>query len=284
VLWQLARIVNVVVLTTNQLEYRPLHAVSTTKTTAADRLNLYSWFLFKLGRCGEVQDVILIDKWLFEKSGTFSENAHLYPSKVPNNLLRCSIKIGTIGIDPYVIMTENCTQSDGRIQYKLTGLSVEILKLVCEKMNWTTIFLPPSLNVEFDSFVKEIADLEEDISDVLTGTVPLMPIFVMSSFDATIPYTFSNIKMLVPCPKAIPGTQKKLATFSLTVWLTIGLVLLLTTAVFWCAGNVPCRSVCNKPHTYQSRSDFFHKVWAVFVAVSIPRQPRSPTLKVFSFL
>jgi len=54
--WQVARIVNVVVLITNQFAYRPLLAVSTTKTTAADRLNLYTWFLFKLGECGEVQE------------------------------------------------------------------------------------------------------------------------------------------------------------------------------------------------------------------------------------
>jgi hypothetical protein len=61
VLWQVARIVNVVVLIPNQFAYRPLHAISTKKTTAADRLNLYTWFPFKLGGCGEVQDVILLD-------------------------------------------------------------------------------------------------------------------------------------------------------------------------------------------------------------------------------
>jgi hypothetical protein len=151
-------------------------------------------------------------------------------------------------------------------------------------MNLTAVFLPPSLNMELDSFVKEIADLEYDISDVLTGTIPLMPVFVSSSFDATITHTYANMKMLVPCTKSIPGTQKILATFSLTVWLTIGLVLLLTTAVFWCAGNVPNLSVCNMTHSYQSLSDCFHNVWAVFVAVSVPRQPRSSTLRVFSFL
>jgi len=58
-MWQIASIVNVVVLIPNQFAYRPLHAMSTTKTTAADRLNLYTWFPFKLGGCGEVQDVIL---------------------------------------------------------------------------------------------------------------------------------------------------------------------------------------------------------------------------------
>jgi hypothetical protein len=138
--------------------------------------------------------------------------------------------------------------------------------------------------MELDLYIKEISDLEDGISDVLTGTVPLMPVLVTSSFDATIPYTFVKLKMLVPCPKAIPGTENILATFSLSVWLTIGLVLLLTTAVFWCAGNVPYRSVCNKAHTYQSLSNSFHNVWAVFVAVSVPQQPRSSTLRVFFFL
>jgi hypothetical protein len=151
-------------------------------------------------------------------------------------------------------------------------------------MNWTAVFLPPSLNLELDSFVKEIADLEEGLSDVQTGAIPPMPVFVTSSIDVTIPYTFCNFKMLVPCSKAIPGTEEILETFSLTVWLTIGLVLLLKTAVVWCAGNVHYRSVCNKTHTYQSLSDSFHNVWAVFVAVSFPRQPRSTTLTVFFFL
>jgi hypothetical protein len=151
-------------------------------------------------------------------------------------------------------------------------------------MNLTAVFHPPSLNPGINSYAKEIADLEEDMSNVLTGIVPMIPIFLTSSFDATIPYTFSNMKMLVPCPKAIPGTEKVLETFSLTVWLTIGLVLLLTTVVFWCAGNVFYPSVCNETHTYQSLSDCFHNVWSVFVAVSVPRQPRSSTLRVLFFL
>jgi hypothetical protein len=128
VLWQVASIVNVVVLITNQFAYRPLQAVSTTKTTTVGRLNLYTWFPFKLGRCGEVQDVILLDEWVFEKGGRFLENAHLYPAKVPKNFMGCPIKVGTAGIDPFVIMTENCTQNDGSTAYKPTGLSVDILK------------------------------------------------------------------------------------------------------------------------------------------------------------
>jgi hypothetical protein len=120
----------------------------------------------------------------------------------------CPINVGKVGIDPFVIMTENYTQNDGGIGYKLTGLSAEILQLVCEKMNLTTVFLAPSINLEMDSYVKENSELDEGLSDVLTGVVPLLPLVVTSSFDATIPYTHVNVKMLVPCPKAIPRTEK----------------------------------------------------------------------------
>jgi hypothetical protein len=138
-----------------------------------------------------------------------------------------------------VIITENYTQNDGRISYELTGLSVEIVQLVCEKMNLTTVFLAPSLNTEIDSYIKEVSELVAGSSDVLTGLVPLLPLVVKSSFDATITYTHLKVKMLLPCPKALPGSQKLMTTLSLSVWLTIGLVLLLTTTVFWCAGSVP---------------------------------------------
>jgi len=49
ILWQVARIFNVVFLIPNQIPYFPLHAVSTTKTKEADRLNFYTWSPYKLG-------------------------------------------------------------------------------------------------------------------------------------------------------------------------------------------------------------------------------------------
>jgi hypothetical protein len=117
-----------------------------------------------------------------EHNGRFSENAHLYPAKVPKYFMGCPIKVGTVGMDPYVIVTEDYTQSDGSPAYKVSGLSVEILKCVCEKMNLTTIFLAPSLNLDFYSFANLKADLGEGISDVQTGVLPLLPAFVTAYF------------------------------------------------------------------------------------------------------
>jgi len=283
ILWQVARIVNVVVLIPNQFAYLPLHNLSNTNTSA-DRLNLFTWFPFKLGLCGEVQDVILLDEWVFENNVTFSYNADMYPPKFPKEFMGCPIKIGTIGLDPYVIVTENFTQNDGSTAYKMTGLSVEILKFVCDNLNLTYVFLPPLLNIELDSYVTTFSDLDDGLSEVVGGTVPLSPMLVTSWFESTIPYIPGSFKTMVPCPKAIPGTEKLLTTFSLSVWLTIGLVLLLTAAVFWCAGNGHYRSVRNEAHTYQSLSNCFQNAWAVLLSVSVPQQPITSSFRIFFLL
>jgi len=280
ILWQVARIVNVVVLIPNKFPYRNLHAESRTKATESDRLNLYTWFPFKFGGFGEVQDVILLDEWVNENNGRFSVNAHLYPEKVPKNFMGIPIKVAVLAKDLGVKITENSTENDYRIARKAKHLAVEVVQLVCEKMNLTTIFLAPYP----DFTAKQFDDLNEGLSDILTGLIPLIPVVVTSSFDFTIPYEQINAKMFVPCPKAIPGPEKLLKIFSLSVWLTIGLVLLLTTAVFWCAANGHYRSVRNETHTYQSLSSCFQNAWAILVAVSVPQQPITASLRVLFLL
>jgi len=75
VLGLVARIVNVVVLIANQFANRSLHALNNTNASA-DRLNLHTWFPFKLGECGEVQDVNPFHEWVFNNNGRFSHNAN----------------------------------------------------------------------------------------------------------------------------------------------------------------------------------------------------------------
>ena len=73
-------------------------------------------------------------------------------------------------------------------------------------MNLTIVFLAPSLNFDVESIVKSFGEIDDGLSDALSGSIPLLPLVVTSLFDATIPYMHFNIKVLVPCPKAIPGT------------------------------------------------------------------------------
>jgi hypothetical protein len=64
----------------------------------------------------------------------------------------------------------------------------------------------------------------------------------------------------------------------------MGLVLLLTTAVFWCVGNGPHMSVLKELHSYKSVSHCLYNAWAVLMGVSVPQQPSTSNLRVFFLL
>ena len=163
-------------------------------------------------------------------------------------------------------------------------LCVQIVQLVCEKMNLTTNIRAPSTDFSVDSYTKEFGDLNEGLSDVLTGLIPLISFVAMSSFYVKIPYDHVGIKMFVPCPKAFPGQEKVLTNFSLSVWLTIGLVLLLTAAGFRCASNDNYGCVLYYTHTCQSLSICFNNAWVTLVAVSVTQQPTTDSLRGFFLL
>jgi hypothetical protein len=281
ILWQMSNIVNVVVLIPAQDTDPSLTAVTSRHRGEPDTLNLYSWFPYQLGRCVVVQDADLQDKWVLEHNGRFSKNVNLFPQSVPKNLMGCSIRVGTIGPEPHVILTDNYTRNDGSIAHKLTGLSLEIFHLVCENMNLTMTFFPPSLSIEEDSYFRVMADLQVGISDVLTGSVPLIPLFLASSYDPTITYTYVDLRMLIPCPKPIPGMEKIMPTFSLSVWLTKGLVFLLTAVVFWFVTNGPYQPMFKELHSYKSVT---YEAWAVYMGVSVTQLPTTSKLRVFFFI
>jgi len=174
--------------------YRPLYVKNTTKTPEADGLNLYTSFPFKRGRCGEAENIILLDGWVFEINDKFLENSTSFSCIISKGFQAFSINVAAIGIETVVIITENSTQNIFSNTYKSINIRVEIFKLFCEKMNKTKIFLPTSLDFNHESFAKEIGVLEEGLSDVLTRCVYLLPNFVTFSFETTIPYEYISAK------------------------------------------------------------------------------------------
>jgi hypothetical protein len=124
-----------------------------------------------------------------------------------------------------------------------------------------------------DSILKPAADLQ----DVLTG---IMPLIVTSSSDPTVTYTHANFRMLLPRPKSILAMEKIMTTFSLTLWLTMGFVFLLTTAAFWCAANGPYQPTFKDLQTYKSVFHCFYNAWAMGMGVSVTQLPTTSKLRV----
>jgi hypothetical protein len=156
--------------------------------------------------------------------------------------------------------------------YQLGGLAVQNLLLAVDKMNVTVVFRKPSLNLGYMELIDESANLAERRSDIVIGTVPLLPLYTTTWTQTTIPYEYTDVKWFVPCPKPVARMEKVMNTFSLPVWLTMVTVLILTTILWWCLTN--CRhSYLKNSRTFQTMSFCLYNVWAVAMGVSATNTP-----------
>jgi hypothetical protein len=67
------------------MEYKAVNTVVLMPISSGNYtvLDLYSGFPYQKGNCEKVKEITLVDQWVLEKNGTFSENTNLYPSKIP---------------------------------------------------------------------------------------------------------------------------------------------------------------------------------------------------------
>ena len=195
-------------------------------------LDLYSGFPYQNGNCEKVKEITLVDGWVLENNGRFSENTNLYPSEIPNNFQEWVIKAGTVGFHPLVSLFGKETKEDGNTAYDIRGYAVELFLLSMKKMNLTVLFLEPSLDISFEACMREASMLTSGIVDVVVGMVPLLPIAVSGILEPSIPYFSDPIKWFVPCPKPISRVDRFLTVFDASVWLTMIIVFVLTSVLF----------------------------------------------------
>ena len=244
-------------------------------------LDLYSGFPYQNGNCEKVKEITLVDQFILENNGKFSKNTNLYPSKIPNNFQKCVIKTASFGINPFVILTSTKTKEDGTTVYDIRGLMVEFFLLSITKMNMTVVFLQPSLELSFEAIMREATQLTDGIADVVVGTVPLLPITVSGMTEPSIPYISGAVKWFVPCPKPISRVDRFLTVFDASVWLTMIIVFVLTSALFWFSNNYLDRMVQIDSKNLQTIPKCMYIAWSIFIGVSVPEMPRSWKLRIF---
>jgi hypothetical protein len=244
-------------------------------------LDLYTGFPYQNGNCEKVKEITLVDKWDLENNGTFSKNTNLFPSKIPNNFQKCVIKAATFGFHPFVSLISNEKKEDGTILYEMRGLLVEYFLLSIKKMNMTVVFLQPLLNISFEAAMTEATQLMAGISDVVVGLVALLPMVVSGMTEPSIPYFSDAVKWFVLCPNPISRVERFLTVFDASVWLTMIIVFVLTSALFWFSANYPDGMVENESQNFQTIPKYMYNAWSIFIGVSLPKMPRSWKLRIF---
>jgi hypothetical protein len=171
-LWKEHFIIDNTILIADHNNYVQINDRNYTEGLRAATFDLYTGFPNERGRCGDIKDVTLLDQWHLH-NGMFIHNANLFPLKTTDNFHGCQIRVASIGIPPYIILTGKSTDSDGNVVYKLGGLAVQNLLLAVDKMNVTVVFLKPSLRISVVEVAYEAVNLADRTSDVVIGIVPL---------------------------------------------------------------------------------------------------------------
>jgi hypothetical protein len=275
-LWNMNKIVNVVILIPNS-------GTSVLKDSAngeVSKLDVYTWFPYRAGSCAEPTQVVLLDQCLLDGNGKLSEEVSLFPSKVPNNLNGCPLRVSTRHHAPYVILTSNTTDANGSVTYVYKGLSTEYILLFSEAMNMTVEFLPPAEGTYMNAHMLQLVDVMQGSADIAAGRFVLDPVTVAYG-DPTIPVIFDVVRWHVPCARPVPKMEKIVRVFSSSVWLCLAAVFILTSFVFWRSANGPHISVVTESQNFKNILHCIYVVWCVFMGVSVPEMPRTWKLRVW---
>jgi hypothetical protein len=266
-MWEREKIVNLLVMICT-----PRH---NGQTFASD---LYTWFPYEPGQCGQVTRIVLLDQCV---SGGLAHNVTYFPSKVPQDLIGCPIKASVSDMSPYVILTHTNTDEEGNITYRYRGIEIEYLLILSAKMNSSLVYLPPNTDYMMYRLVNQLQDAKEGIADVALGFCPLIP-FPAAYGDPTVPYIYSSVKWYVPCAK--PASRQILRLFAPSVWLAVGLVFILTCAVFWGSSNAASASTATESKHFRAFSSCFQNAWAISLGVAVPQRPITSRLRMFFLL
>ncbi|PSN42422.1 Ionotropic receptor 601 [Blattella germanica] len=273
ILWDDYRITNVLIMTPN-VDKRE-NEIEEVDTYLFD---IYSAFPYRDGSCGKINNVMKVDQCFLGKH-TFLKNDNLFPNKVPTNLNKCPVVISTVGLEPYLILSRNYTENLNRDLFRVDGLGTELLKLSAEKMNFTALFLEPTFTVDARLIIQEVTRVQNGVSEVLAGATPLIA-NTLAFFDGTIPFIFDTINWFVPCPKPIARMKRVLSVFTVSSWVAMAVVHLVTSVVF-CWANLSSEG---REQSFQSLSDALLHTWAVMMGLSFLHVPKALHLRALLIL
>ena len=275
-LWNNYRIMNVLIMVRND------HVTQSDTNSQCSYcvIEFYTWFPYESGKCGQVDTVVLLDKWILGENQ--STNRALFPEKVPTNLHKCPIKIYANEYEPH-IMSECKTEAHGNVTCRLRGAEMEYIYLVGEAMNLTLSFLKLSTKDITGQYLEGIDFVLDGKADVIMGSCPLHP-FITAFLEPTVPYIYTAIKWYVPCAGKLPRMGNILGVFDTVVWLAIVIVSIFTAIVFWSTARLSSHSSTNETNAYKFLHNDFYTVWSILLGQSVNKLPVTSKVRYTFFL
>jgi hypothetical protein len=189
-----------------------------------------------------------------DEEGSFVRDADLFPQKIPLNFHGCSVKF-SVGnyhsVDSFLVYH----------MFRIFNITEKQVKVVPLSTSWYEKVLTALRDVVFKS-------------DVSFGVIPLLPETVTLA-DPSLPYYVLKLGWFVPCHKPLSRLQRISHTFSVPVWVTMVIILLLVSAASWWLADK-----FKDARSFTSWSSSLYNTWAVTVGVPVTGMPRTIVLRL----
>jgi hypothetical protein len=257
-----------------------LNVIILVPASGEDRtLDIYSWFPYKspTGKCGQIRTVVLVDQWIVHKSGYFTRNAFLFPTKIPHDFGKCPLTVTTFHFPPFTIAGNQKNTYEG-------GFEIRLLEFMAGTMNMSIVYTasPPELwgqKLGNGSWTGMDGHLTLGRADIGVGGAVLTQGEV-ADLDFTVSHGSLSFKWVVPCAKPFPRWKSVIRVYSLATWLSITITILLAAIVLVCLA----RYVDQELTLYKNLTGCLLCSWAVMLSVSAASVPRSGYVRSFFIL
>jgi hypothetical protein len=254
-----------------------------------DSFGVYTWFPFKSHDiCADVQEYVLLDRWLMEGYGRFLHNSTLFPPKIPNDLLGCPFRASAYSNRPYVEISQVTEPQTNYSRQHYSGIEVTVLRAVAQAMNASLVFQDTAPRNDYmwgyrlqnGTFTGILGDVLCGRSDVALCAMPKGFDVLESILQSTVSYFDSALLWYVRCPGQRERWESLRTIFSAPLWATVTSVYVLMVLLTWKTAVYSHRRTSRESRLYLSIMEVFHTVFVVFVGAAGAEMPRTTTVRI----
>lgn len=259
-------------------------------TVGSDTIEALAWFPFRQ-RCGEYHtpttagtcsrsnqdnnnsdndnsDGFRVPRWNASDNGIFDK-------RIPDAFNGCTVKIAAFCWPPITVLSNDAPRT------MVKGMDVELVNLMSRIGNVKLELKEVQNNQRWGvrsangTWNGGFGELSGRRADVLIGG-GILTADRLAMFESAPARQVIRFPMYTPLPKKIPYWQNMLTVFSDSFWITLFVVLLLTSCLFWLSG-------VNLESERRTYADYAHCLiisWAIFCGVASGRQPTSVSSKI----
>lgn len=246
-------------------------------------LDVYSWFPFQNGNCGDQFSVAQIVNSCH--TGRMANTGVLFPEKIPLDMNGCIVRVRAIVWPPYIIppVDFNDTQSDNVNFTK--GIEILLLNTVAQVANFTVQYSVSKVNQDWGILLLDgtgtglMGALLRGEADIGIGA--LAPFDQRHYyFDASISYIRESVTWCIPHAKPMPRWKCLLGIFQPGTLITITLTYIILTLCVWLVSrNDPEEST-----SYKSTQSCFQNLLSILLGITVNTLPKIVKTRFLIFL